>query len=54
MGGKSRKTGGVSRKLIQRLVKEQQKKAQSGDAADVESKERKEKEKEKNESGFGF
>ena len=52
MGGKSRKTGGVSKKLIQRLMKEQQQKGQKGGA---ESKKREtEKGKKDEANGFGF
>jgi len=51
MGGKSRKTGGVSKKLIQRLVRDQQKKLQKEE--DVDKKGKKKIIEEKDE-GLGF
>jgi hypothetical protein len=50
MGGKSRKTGGVSKKLIQRLVKEHA----AGGGGRSKKKDKKEIESEKSQKGFGF
>jgi len=55
MGGKSRKTGGVSKKLIHRLMKEQQKKkARSEDVKVDKNKKQKEKDQQGEPGGFGF